>query len=79
MKKVAERAGCRVAFDNFASMLLPLCNFGESRKYFNLANQVLAAEQKSIINQTGCLVPCTYREYKLVREPTQEPSATKTR
>ena len=74
MRGIAEIAGCRFAFDNLASTSLPMCDHNNWQKYSNLAINLLNTEQKDIINQTGCLVPCTYREYKLVQEPVRRPS-----
>ena len=73
MRATANEAGCRLAFDNFASISLPLCNDTNWKKYANIAINLPNTEQKDIINQTGCLVPCTYREYKVVQEPVRRP------
>merc|ERR1712243_22791 len=56
-----------------ASTSLPLCNHTNWKKYVNIAINLPNTEQKDIINQTGCLVPCTYREYKVVQEPVRRP------
>ena len=55
MENVAELAGCRLAFDDFASTSLPLCVGENWRKYKDLAIQILSTEQKIIVKMTGCL------------------------
>ena len=75
MRSVAELAGCRFIFDNFASKALPLCSSKTFKKYWGIFKTLLLdSEQKTIINRTGCLVPCTYREYKYVQNPLTDPS-----
>ena len=54
MKYVAKLAGCRLAFDNFASTSLPLCVGKNWKKYSGLAIKLLSTEQKIIVNMTGC-------------------------
>ena len=54
MKNVAELAGCRLVFDNFASTLLPLCVGKNWMNYSTLAIRMISTEQKIIVNMTGC-------------------------
>ena len=54
MENVAKIAGCRLAFDNFASTSLPLCVGKNWKKYADFAIQMISTEQKIIVNVTGC-------------------------
>ena len=54
MENIARLAGCRLAFDNFASASLPLCAGKNGMKYANLAYQMISTEQKIIVNMTRC-------------------------
>ena len=54
MTNVAKLAGCRLAFDNFASKSLPLCVGKNWRHYSELAIKLVSTEQKIIVNVTGC-------------------------
>ena len=54
MENVAKIAGCRLAFDNFASTSLPLCVGKNWKKYSDLIMTLLSTEQKIIVNMTGC-------------------------
>jgi len=67
---LAERVGCRPPWDTWSPTSIPVCDTLEKNseheqldwKFFNY-------EQKIVINSTKCLIPCNYKEYKVVGEP----------
>ena len=61
---------CRPSMDKWVDSTLPVCTtmdqLGELEKAAWVMNNV---EQKIIINKTGCMIPCTYKEYSMVGTP----------
>ena len=74
MKRMSEIAGCRFPFDNWASASMPICDDINKFKYLDNVVQkyLFKSELRDVINGTGCLVPCIYREYKHARKPWRE-------
>ena len=75
MKKISEIAGCRFPFDNWAPASMPICDSINKYKYLNSVIQkyLFKSELRDVINGTGCIIPCIYREYKRARKPLREP------
>ena len=73
MRRISELAGCRFPFDNWAPSTLSICYNENMTTYFNMINKyLLQSELREVVNATGCLVPCIYREYKLAMKPLKE-------
>ena len=73
MRRISELTGCRLPFDNWAPSSLPICYKENMTKYWDFAYRLLLqSELRNVINETGCLVPCIYREYMLDRKPLRE-------
>ena len=58
----ARSVGCRPPWDIWSPDTIPLCQtMDQLREYERLDVFYLSSEQKMIVNQTGCLVPCSYK------------------
>ena len=74
MRKASELGGCRYPFDTWASTSLPMCNYTTGQEYYDMVYNLTNSEPRVIINKTGCLIPCKYREYKVVGNPFHVPA-----
>ena len=74
MRSMAIEVGCRPPWDIVSPSSLPMCNLEELGIYNDLEYHIWCSEKKTVINRTGCLTPCTFREYKVVGEPQKVPS-----
>ena len=63
---IASKRRCRPPWDpSMSSLLLPSCNTSkEDQKYQSEFLWMVSNEQKFIVKETGCLIPCIYKEYK---------------
>ena len=58
----ARMVGCRPPWDIWSPHTIPLCQTMEQLDQHELLdNTYLSFEQKMIVNQTGCRVPCKYK------------------
>ena len=62
--------GCRLEWDVWSSLEIPVCTEVEQllrfeKEYFKLMNM----DQATVVEYTGCNIPCTYTEYKLATAP----------
>lgn len=68
MRSVYKQIGCRPPWDTLSSM--EICDTTEEiTEYFEKLNKNFVNEQKVIVESTGCLIPCRFREYKTEWEP----------
>ena len=67
---LAREVGCRPPWDIWSPTSIPVCDTLEKNiKHEQLDWKFFNHEKKVIINNTKCLVPCNYLEYKVVGEP----------
>ena len=72
---LARQIGCRPPWDIWSPSSIPLCDTVEKiYEYEQLDYYYLIYEQKIVLNLTNCLIPCTYKEYKMVEEPQAGPA-----
>ena len=66
MESLSVKLNCRTPWDSWASSSVPMCKTLEKCLECDSMkrDKMIFLEQKSIINYTGCLIPCKYREYK---------------
>ena len=67
---ISRKIGCRMEWDSWSSKDIPLCSTleqleGFDKEYFAL----LKLHQQTLVRNTGCLIPCSYNDYKLATEP----------
>ena len=63
----ARKVGCRLPWDLWSPSDIPLCKSlveFDTHEKFDII--LMNEEKKLILNETKCLVPCIYKEYKLV-------------
>ena len=67
--KIMTDAGCQPPWRRFHMEALPLCdNFTLLNEHFFGAYwKRYIADRKTIIDETKCLMPCSYMEYKVSR------------
>ena len=68
---LTSKVGCRLPWDLWSSSEFPLCSeIDQINKFQNLHHDLrFISDLEDIINKTGCIAPCIYKEYKLVLEP----------
>ena len=65
----ARRVGCRPPWDSWSSGDIPLCErMEELQEHERLDWADVNLEQKMIVNNSGCELPCHYREYQVAGE-----------
>ena len=65
---VATKIGCKSKWDNFSN--LPECKTTKKLVEYEKENhKIHFMEQTEMIEYTGCLLPCTYLEFKLIENP----------
>ena len=67
---LSTKIGCRLEWDVWSSLEIPVCTEVEQllrfeKEYFKLMNM----DQATVVEYTGCNIPCTYTEYKLATAP----------
>ena len=66
----SKQAGCRPPWDDLSPISTPVCNNSRDwKKYQELEGLLFSVQQKIIMNRTGCLIPCKYREYHIEDVP----------
>ena len=66
---MATKVGCRPPWDTWSPDTIPVCDtLDQLQQHETWDWELLSHEQKVIIEITGCLVPCIYKEYKEVGE-----------
>ena len=71
----ARRVGCRPPWDSWSPPTLPLCQTMEELQHHERLDWAdVNLEQKMIVNNTGCQLPCHYREYQVAEEPQAGPA-----
>jgi hypothetical protein len=68
----SRKIGCRLEWDVWNSMDIPICTRVEQlqrfeEEYYNLHR----FHQLYIVRKTGCPIPCSYTEYKLATQPSK--------
>ena len=71
---ISRTIGCRLEWDSWSSTDIPLCTTLEQlerfdKEYGNLWELQQYNTAQQYIENTGCLIPCSYAEYKLATEP----------
>ena len=67
MESLAQQVGCRRPWDRWSSKDRAICTERNQFKQFDrLFSMLLTAEVDKIERLTGCLKPCSYKEYKFV-------------
>ena len=71
----ARRVGCRPPWDSWSPPTIPLCQTMEELQHHERLDWAdVNLEQKMIVNNTGCQLPCHYREYQVAGEPQGGPA-----
>ena len=65
----AQKVGCRPPWDIWSPASIPV-TLEENIAHEKFDWKLLNYEKKIVINSTNCLIPCKFKEYKLVGEPT---------
>ena len=64
-EKIAETVGCRVPWDRLSRQDRAICTEREEFRQTDwMATQFMINEVDEVQRQTGCLKPCSYKEYK---------------
>ena len=72
---IARQIGCRPPWDILSSFSVPVCDTLEKiYDYEQLDYEYMIYEQKIVLNLTKCLIPCKYKQYKMVEEPLTGPA-----
>jgi hypothetical protein len=67
---ISHKVGCRPQWDRMHNKTEPICTEMEQLvKIDKEYNDLAIVEQTEIRDQTGCLLPCRYKEYKVADEP----------
>ena len=65
----AKKVGCRPPWDIWSPTYIPVCDsLAKNIEHEKLDWEFISVEQKVVINSTNCLIPCKYKEYKVVGE-----------
>ena len=67
---ISRKIGCRLEWDSWSSRDIPLCSTLEHLDRFEKEyEKVNRLWKPNIVKNTGCLIPCSYTEYKLATDP----------
>ena len=67
---LSKRVGCRLEWDAWTSKDIPKCSTVDQLLKFEMEyHRIVGMDQWNVVNNTGCLTPCSYTEYKLAAEP----------
>jgi hypothetical protein len=67
---ISGKIGCRLEWDAWSQRDIPLCTRVEQlRRFEEECTNLYYLHQPDIAKNTGCLIPCSYAEYKLATEP----------
>ena len=67
---LSRRIGFRLEWDAWSSRDIPVCARVDQLLRFEQEYRYLSPkDQWNVVNNTGCLTPCSYTEYKLAAEP----------
>ena len=67
---LSKRIGCRLEWDAWSSKDIPECSTVDQHLKFEMEyHRIVGMDQWNVVNNTGCLTPCSYTEYKLAGEP----------
>ena len=67
---IFDKVGCRPPWDTWSPKSLNVCkNIHQFVKIAEFENELLLGDQRTIINSTGCLVPCTYQKFEIIGNP----------
>ena len=67
--KVLKKVGCRTKWENPLGLDLPLCNKSQIFEFSLEYEKYTELEQTELVEYTGCALPCSYKEYKLMEAP----------
>ena len=66
-ENIAETVGCRMPWDRLSQQDRAICTEREQFRKTDLkATQFMVSEVNEVERATGCLKPCSYKEYKIV-------------
>ena len=69
-ESIIGKIGCRPEWDTWSNQGMPICmEMKQLLRYNDEFNEMLNLDQVDITNHTGCLLPCRYKEYKIVDTP----------
>jgi hypothetical protein len=69
-ESMSKRIGCRLEWDAWSSKDITKCStVDQLLKFEKEYNRIVGMDQWNVVNNTGCLTPCSYTEYKLAAEP----------
>ena len=67
---MARRVGCRPAWDLWTPDDIPLCTTLEQYNALEMLDfKLFSSDKKTLLKDTGCLIPCHYMEYQSVDVP----------
>ena len=75
MRSISKAIGCKPPSDTWSPNYPKVCNTSENiEKHENLEKKIMGSERRIIINSTGCLMPCVYRDYQVIEECIEDPT-----
>jgi hypothetical protein len=67
---ISKRVGCRMEWDSWSARDIELCTRVEQLMQYEKEYQDFwDIDESAVLNETGCIPPCRYTEYKLSAEP----------
>ena len=67
---IAKSVGCRPPWDSLSPKFLNVCqNLSQFDKIESYEYLIMWNDQNKVINVTGCLIPCQYKEFQVIGEP----------
>ena len=67
---ISRTVGCRTERDYWSIQSRRICrDVGKLIEYEELYLRIVMLERNGIIQHTGCLLPCQYKEFKIVEPP----------
>ena len=67
---ISKKVGCKTEWDYWSIQSRKICrNVGKLIEYEELYLRIVMLERNGIMQHTGCLLPCQYKEFKIVEPP----------
>ena len=64
---LARQIGCRPPWDSWSPSSIPVCdNLDDNIRHEEWDKKIFDSEKRIIMEGTTCLIPCHYKEYKIV-------------
>ena len=68
-RKIASLAGCRPKWIKYLETNSPVCkNQSQNMNYFIQMDYIYSLDKIQLRNESGCLRPCSFMEYKVGRQ-----------